>query len=55
MPVLFKWVHFTFTFYILTVVVILALVICAACKNHEEFKGQPPCDYNRRPSSNPYA
>ncbi|XP_043652927.1 uncharacterized protein LOC122619812 [Drosophila teissieri] len=41
----------------LTVVVMLALVICTACKNHEELKGQRPGDYNTRsrPSSNPYA
>ncbi|XP_039150428.1 uncharacterized protein LOC120284931 [Drosophila simulans] len=39
----------------LTVAVMLALVICAACKNHEEWKGQRPGDYDRRPPSNPYA
>ncbi|XP_039231483.1 LOW QUALITY PROTEIN: uncharacterized protein LOC120321760 [Drosophila yakuba] len=39
----------------LTVVVMLAIVAAQACQNHEEFKGQPPGDYNRRPSSNPYA
>ncbi|XP_036672936.3 uncharacterized protein [Drosophila suzukii] len=40
---------------LLPILVMLALVICAACKNHEELKGQRPGDYDRRPHSNPYA
>ncbi|XP_044252225.1 uncharacterized protein [Drosophila takahashii] len=39
----------------LSLFVLLALVVCAACKNHEEWKGERPGDFDRRPYSNPYA
>ncbi|XP_037717404.1 uncharacterized protein LOC119551881 [Drosophila subpulchrella] len=36
---------------LLPILVLLALVICVACKNHEEWGGHRPGDYEPRPHS----
>ncbi|XP_041675650.1 uncharacterized protein LOC121530521 [Drosophila eugracilis] len=36
---------------LLPILVIFALVICAVCKNHEEWGGHRPSDYDPRPYS----
>ncbi|XP_043063977.1 uncharacterized protein LOC122320054 [Drosophila ficusphila] len=36
---------------LLPILVLLALVICAACKNHEDWGGHRPSDYDPRPYS----
>ncbi|XP_034654258.1 uncharacterized protein LOC117892255 [Drosophila subobscura] len=41
---------------LLPILVMMALVICAACKNHEDFGGRRPWDSEPRSRpSNPYA
>ncbi|XP_034141054.1 uncharacterized protein LOC117591825 [Drosophila guanche] len=41
---------------LLPILVMMALVICAACKNHEDFGGHRPWDSEPRSRpSNPYA
>ncbi|XP_044571356.1 uncharacterized protein LOC123257230 [Drosophila ananassae] len=39
---------------LLPLLVMLALVICAACKNHEDYPGHRPGDYEPRPYSRPF-